>query len=85
MSVLITWSRSSQSTKIGKTDSIDIDCIDQSMTHSFRLFIYLDFTNFTDLSWKIHLFFCSSKNWNWFYANSEFVDEWVAMESQTFI
>ena len=50
------------------------------MTHSFRLSIYLDFTDSTDFYRKIHLFFCSSKNENWFHANSEFVDNWVASE-----
>ena len=52
------------------------------MTHSFRLSIYLDFTDSIDLYRKIHLFFCSFKNENC-YANSEFVDNWVAIESQT--
>ena len=52
------------------------------MTHSFRLSIYLDFTDSIDLYRKIHLFFCSSKNENWFHANSEFVDNGVAIESR---
>ena len=52
------------------------------MTHSFRLSIYLDFTDSIDLYRKIHLFFCSSKNENWFHENSEFVDNWAAIESR---
>ena len=52
------------------------------MTHSFRLSIYLDFTDSTDFYRKIHLFFCSSKNENWFHENSEFVDNWAAIESR---
>ena len=52
------------------------------MTHSFRLSIYLDFTDSIDLYWKIHLFFCSSKKENSFHAKSEFVDNWIAIESQ---
>ena len=52
------------------------------MTHSFRLSIYLDFTDSTDFYRKIHLFFCSSKNENWFHENSEFFDNWGAIESQ---
>ena len=57
------------------------------MTHSFRSSIYkkinilLDFTHSIDFYRKIHLFFCSSKNENWFLANSEFVDNWVAIEN----
>ena len=35
-----------------------------------------------DLYRKIHLFFCSSINENWFHANSEFVDNGVAIESR---
>ena len=50
------------------------------MTHSFRLLIYLDFTDSIDLYRKKHLFFCSSKNENWFHANREFIDNWVAIE-----
>ena len=44
------------------------------MTHSFRLSIYLDFTDSID--------FCSSQNENWFHAISEFVDSGVAIESR---
>ena len=52
------------------------------MTYSFRLSIYHDFTDSTDFYRKIHLFFCSSKNENWFHENSEFVDNWAAIDSQ---
>ena len=52
------------------------------MTHSFRLSIYLDFTDSIDLYRKVHLFFCSLKNENWFYADSEFVDNGVAIKSR---
>ena len=52
------------------------------MTHSFRLSIYLDFTDSIDFYRKIHVFFCSSKNENWFQGNIEFVDNWVAIESR---
>ena len=50
-----------KSIKIGKSDLIDIDCIDQSvesMTHSLRLSIYLDFTDSIDLYRKNYT--CSS-------------------------
>ena len=50
------------------------------MTHAFRLSIYLDFTDSIDFYRKIDLFFCSSKNENWFQANIEFVGDWVAIE-----
>ena len=49
------------------------------MIHSFLLSINLDFTDSIDLYRKIHLFFCSSKNENWFHANSEFVDNGVSV------
>ena len=52
------------------------------MTHSFRLSIYLDFTDSIDFYRKMHLSFCTSKNENWFHANTEFVDNWVAIESR---
>ena len=47
-----------KSIKVGKSDLNDIDCIDhrqKSMTHSFCLPIYLDFTDFIDLYRKTHL------------------------------
>ena len=47
-----------KSIKIGKSDLIDIDCIDQSVEIDDTL------VSFIDLSRKIHLFFCSSKNEN---------------------
>ena len=51
------------------------------MTHSFRSSIYLDFTDSIYFYREMQLFFCTSKNENWFYANSEFVDNCVAIES----
>ena len=54
----------------------------KSVTHLFSLSIYLDFTDSIDFYRKIHLFFRSSKNDNWFHANSKFVDNWVAIERQ---
>ena len=63
------------------------NCIAQSCKYSMRrrekiLSFRWEFTDFIDLYQKIHLFFCSSKNKNWFQAKSEFVDNWVAIESQ---
>ena len=60
---------SSQSLKIGKSDLIDIDCIDQSVEIddtlvSFINLLILIFTDFIDLYWKIYLFICSFKNEN---------------------
>ena len=49
--------------KIGKSYLIDIDCIYQSVEIDDTLL------SFIDLYRKIHLFFCSSKNENWFHAN----------------
>ena len=75
-----------KSIKIGKSDLIDIDCIDQSveiddtLVSFFDLFKFYRFQRF--LSGGRHLFFCPSKNENWFHANSEFVDNWVASESR---
>ena len=79
-----TWS--SQSTKIDKSDLIDIDCIDQSVEIDDTLVSFIDlflvgFTDFIDLHRKIYLFICSSKNENWFHAGSKFVDNWVAIDS----
>ena len=76
-----------KSIKIGKSDLIDIDSIDQSIEIDDTLVSFIDsstidFTDFIDLYRKIHLFFCSSKNENWFHANSEFIDNWVAIESR---
>ena len=47
-----------KSIKIGQTNLIDIDCINQSVEIDDTL------VSFIDLSRKIHLFFCSSKNEN---------------------
>ena len=47
-----------KSKKIGKSDLIDIDCIDQSVEIDDTL------VSFIDLYRKIDLFFCSSKNEN---------------------
>ena len=68
-----------KSIKIGKSDLIHIHCIDQSVA-------WIDDTlvAFIALTWflPIYLFICSSKNENWFHANSKFVDSWVAIESR---
>ena len=57
-----------KSIKIGKSDFIDTDCIDQLVeicdTHLVYRFIYVDFTDSIAFYRKIHLFFCSSKNEN---------------------
>ena len=58
-----------KSIKIGKSDLIDIDCIDQSVEIddtlvSFIHLLILIFTDFIDLYWKIYLFICSFQNEN---------------------
>ena len=53
-----------KSIKIGKSDLIDIYCIDQSVEIDDTL------VTFIDLYRKIHLFFCSSKDENCFHSNS---------------
>ena len=58
-----------KSIKIGKSDLIDIDCIDQSVEIDDTLVSFIDlliliFTDFIDLYWKIYLFICSFKNEN---------------------
>ena len=58
-----------KSIKIGKSDLIDIDCIDQSVEIDDTLVSFIDlflvgFTDFIDLHRKIYLFICSSKNEN---------------------
>ena len=73
--------------KIGKSDLIDVfDCIDQSVEIDDTLVSFIDLSRFYRfhrfIYRKIHLFFCSSKNENWFHPNSEFVDNWVAIESR---
>ena len=68
------WSRSSQSIKIGKSDLIDIDCIDQSVEIDNTLVLLIDLSWFLPISSiscrKIHLFICSSKNENWLHATA---------------
>ena len=73
-------SRSSQSMKIdksikiGKSDLIDIDCIDQLVEIDDTLVLLIDLSWFLPISsisyWKIHLFICSSKNENWLPATA---------------
>ena len=76
-----------KSIKIGKSDLIDIDFIDQSVEIDDTLGSFIDLSRF----YPFHRFlsedtsFCSSvhpKIENWFHANSEFVDNWVAIESR---
>ena len=76
-----------KSIKIGKSDLIDIDFIDQSVEIDDTLGSFIDLSRF----YRFHRFlsedtsFCSSvhpKIENWFHANSEFVDNWVAIESR---
>ena len=75
-----------KSIKIGKSDLIHIDCIDQSVEIDDTLIGFIDLiwflADFIDLYRKIYLFICSSKNENWFHENSKFVDNWVAIESR---
>ena len=82
--------RSSQSIKIAIDLSIDKSIairIDQSVEIDDTLLSFIDlsrFYRFHRFYLKIHLFFCSvsSKNENWFHANSEFVDKGIAIESR---
>ena len=82
--------RSSQSIKIAIDLSIDKSIairIDQSVEIDDTLLSFIDlsrFYRFHRFYLKIHLFFCSvsSKNENWFHANSEFVDNGIAIESR---
>ena len=73
--------------KIGKSDLIDIGRIDQSIEIDDTLLSFIDlsrFYRFHRFYRKIHLFFCSvlSTNEKWFHANSEFVDNGIAIESR---
>ena len=92
------WTWSSQSMKISIDLSIDKSIKSVSWFDWYRFyksigrnwwhtcFVYqflLIFTKFIDLYQKIYLFIYSSKNENWFHANSKFVDNWVAIESQS--
>ena len=64
----MTFARSSQSIKIGKSDLIDIDCIWKIITQQAR----------TSKANKVR---CKSKNENcWIHANSKFVDNWISTE-----
>ena len=70
--------------KIGKSDLIDIDCIDQSVVIDDTLVVFIDLSRFNQFHRFLsedNLLFCSFKNENWFHANSGFVDNWVAIES----
>ena len=76
-----------ESIKIGKTDLIDIDCIHQSVEIDDTLVSFICLSWFLPISsiytgvlW--YLFICSSKNENWFHANSKLVDNSVATESR---
>ena len=74
-----------KSIKINKSDLIDIDCIDQSVEIDDTLVSFIDlsrFYRFHRFTLEMHLFFCSPKTENWFHANSEFVDNGVAIESR---
>ena len=48
--------------KIGKSDFIDIDCIDQSAEIDDTLISSIDFTDFSDSYRKKSVSICSSKN-----------------------
>ena len=75
-----------KSIEIGKSDFIDIDCIDQSVEIDDTL------VSFIDLSWLIPIsaiyvgkYISSSvhqKIENWIHANRKFLDSWVVIESR---
>ena len=69
-----------KSIKLGKSDLIDIDYIDQSVEIDDTLDSFVDLYRF----YRFHRFVSedASKNENWFHANTEFVDNWVAIESR---
>ena len=71
------------SIKIGKSDLIDIDCIDQSVEIDDTLVSFIDLSRFLPIpSIYVERYICSSKNENWLHASSKFVDNWVAIESR---
>ena len=63
-----------KSKKTGKSDLIDIDCIDQSVEIDGTLVLLIDLSWFLPICPISHLFICSSKNENWIHANSKFTD-----------
>ena len=73
-----------KSIKIGKSDLIDlidIDCIDQSVEIDDTL------PSFGDLSWFLPISYIYLgrniySSVHWIHANSKFIDNWVAIESQ---
>ena len=75
-----------KSIKIGKSDLIDIDCIDQSIEIYDTLVSFIDSSRFH----RFHRFISENasvllfiQKWkNWFHANSEFIDNWVAIEDR---
>ena len=58
---------------------IDIDCIDQSAEIDDTLVSFIDLSRFYRFH-RFHLLLI--QKWNRFHANSEFLDNWVAIESQ---
>ena len=74
-----------KSVKIGKSNLIDIYCINQSVEIDDTLVLIIDLSWFLPISLiyigRYIMFICSSKNENWIHANSKFIDNWVAIES----
>ena len=70
--------------KIGKSDLIDIDCIDQSVEVDDTLVLFIDYLNaiFTDLIDLYRKIICSLINENWINANSKYIDNWAAIGSR---
>ena len=63
-----------KSIKIGKSDLIDNDCIDQSVEIDDTLVSFIDLSWFLPISSiYIERYICSSKNENWIHANSTYV------------
>ena len=74
-----------KSIKIGKSDLIDIDCIDQSVEIDDTLVSFIDLSRF----YRFHRFISEDTpvllfihKWKLIHANSEFVDNGVAIESR---
>ena len=70
------YPRSSQSIKIGKSDLIDIDSIDQSVEIDDTVSSFIDLSWFLSISpiysgRYVRLFICSSKNENWIHTNGK--------------
>ena len=74
-----------KSIKIGKSDLIDIDCIDQSVEIDDTLVSFINLSWFLPIS-SIYIgkYICSSihSKMKTVHANSKFVDNWVAVESE---